>query len=338
MRWKALYDQPMSLIDSKDEAILLSHIVDGLGAAIRAEDVSLGANRSSEFRQVRDIRTNKLVLEAVDEADLPVFWSWFRYGRCLTNRAALGKEVNWASLDDDEESDAATDIHRNAKSKGWYRDFFIDSVEIGDKTGVAEICELDVDAFLEEAYDGAPEAYRDLYMANLEVQEILREVAYDESWYTQPPDGEFYQDVWDATRRLQDELMLHPEMPHKDTQLVSEYLRLVRRAVAAVCKVDDLDKPHETLNKLSRKYHDPVWRLPALRISSLTVHGRDRISKQQKFKEEAETSQQKKVSDGLTQIRHNLQNEGLLRPRNEWNLTNESLREYTKETEDGLLQ
>lgn len=329
----------MNHISSKDEAVLLRHIVDGLGAAIKAEDVALGANSSSEFRQVRDIRTNKLVLEAVDKAELPIFWSWFRYGRCLTNRAALGNRVDWESLEDEEESEGATEIHQNAKSKGWYRDFFIDTVNIGDKIGVAEICELDVDTFLKEAYDEAPEEHRDLYMANLEVQELLRDIAFDDSWHTQSSEGQFFQDVWDATRRLQDELILHPDMPHEDVQLVSEYLRLVRRAVAAVCATDEaeLAEPHNTLSMLTRKYHDPVWRLPALRISSLTVHGRDRLAKQKQFQEEADKSQRRKVSEELTQIRHNFQKDNFLRPRSEWSLSNEHLREYTKKTEDALI-
>jgi hypothetical protein len=328
----------MSLINAKEESILLSHIVDGLSAAIKAEDVSLGANGSSDFRQVRDIRTNKLVLEAVDEVDVPIFWSWFRYGRCLTNRAALGKKVNWESLDSDEEAEAATDIHQNAKSKAWYRDYFINDVEISGKIGVAEICEMDVDEFLKGAYKDAPEQHSDLYMANLEVQEILREVAFDDSWHEQSPDGQFYQDVWDATRRLQDKLILHPEMPAEDTQLVSEYLRLVRQAVAEVCATDEILEPHETLSSLVRKYHDPVWRLPALRISSLTGNGRNHSSKQQKYREEANTTQRKEVTDSLTQIRHNLQGDYLSRSSKNLTFSNGELRNRTKATEDALLQ
>lgn len=329
----------MSLIDSKEESILLTHIVDGLGAAIKAEDVSLGANSSSEFRQVRDIRTNKLVLEAVDEVGLPIFRSWFRYGECITNRSALGIEVNWEPLND-EESEAATDIHRNAKSKGWYRDFFINSVEIGDKTGVLEICQLDIDEFLRQAYDKAPDPHKEVYMANLEVQEILREVAFDGSWHTESSDGDFYQDVWDATKRLQDEIIIHPQMSKSEAKLVSEYLRLVRRAVAGVCATDETEIKdlHDTLSELARKYHDPVWRLPAMRISSVTGKGRDHVGKQKKYEKQADTTQQENVRSGLKEIRHNLRKAGVLtQSRGEWTLSNEDLYEQTQSTEDALI-
>jgi len=330
----------MSLIDSKEESTLLSHIVDGLGAAIRAEDVSLGANSSSEFRQVRDIRTNKLVLEAVDEVDLPIFRSWFRYGECITNRSALGNKVNWEPLDGAEESEDATEIHKNAKSKGWYRDFFIDSVEIGGKIGVSEICELDIDEFLRQAYEKAPGEHKEVYMANLEVQELLREVAFDDSWHAQSPDGDFYQDVWDATRRLQDEIIIHPQMPPTDAKLVSEYLRLVRRAVAGVCATSETETNdlHDTLSELAHKYHDPVWRLPALRISSLTGKGRDHDGKEKKYENQADEVQQEDVRSGLQQIRHNLRKVDILsQSRNNWTLSNEDLREQTRSTEDALL-
>lgn len=332
-------DSAMSVIDSEEEAILLSHIVDGLGAAIKSENVALGANSSSEFRKVRDIRVNKLVLEAVDETDLPIFWSWFMYGRSLANSAALGKEVNWESLDDDEATETATDIHRNVKSRQWYRDFFIQDVEIGDETGVADICTLNIDEFLRAAYEEAPEEHKSLYMANLEMQTILREVAYEETWYSQSSNEEFYQDLREAVRTLQDELILHQEMPTEDAQLVSEYLRLVKRAVAGVqaTPTEELTNPHETLSTLVQKYHKPVWRLPALRISSLTVHGRGRKYKRSEFTEEADSEQQDRVREELVQIRHNLKKADFFQSRTEWTLSNESLREQTERTETALL-
>ncbi|QWC18110.1 hypothetical protein [Halorubrum sp. 2020YC2] len=225
------------------------------------------------------IRTNKLIQQAVKAADLPVLWSWFRYGQSIANSVAMGREVGYESLSEAGEETAAKDAHPNAKSKGWYRDFFIEDVEIGGVTGIKAICEIPLNEFLEAAYEEAPDEHQPLYLANLEMQEILREIALSDDWHEQDPDGEFYQDVWDVSRRFQRELILHDELPVSDTQTISQYLRLLRQAVAATCAVsnNNLTSDHTSeLYSLAEIYHDPIWKLPAMRISSLTVHGRNK--------------------------------------------------------------
>lgn len=329
----------MVVFDTEDERKILSHITDGLGAAVYATGVSFGANATYEFRKERDIRTNKLVQQAVEAADIPVLWSWFRYGQSVANSKAMGREITHDPLSEDEKGIAAIEAHPNAKTKEWYKDFFVNEVTIGDAKGLKEICQLDLPEFLEAAYDEAPEEHQPLYKANLEMQEVLRDIALSEDWHNQDPDGDFYQEVWRVSRELQEKLILNEEILRKDTRLISEYLRLVRQAVAATCAMDDsqIDEAIQSeLYSLADIYHDPVWKLAAMRISSTTVHGRNKRTKRSEFRERADDLQGD-VKGTISAYRVNLQKTGLLRDRAEWSLSNEELESYSRQSESALL-
>jgi hypothetical protein len=329
----------MVVFDTEDERKILSHITDGLGAAVYATGVSFGANATHEFRKERDIRTNKLVQQAVEAADIPVLWSWFRYGQSVANSKAMGREVTHEPLSQDEEEMAAIDAHPNAKSKKWYKKYFINDVAIGDAKGLKQICQLSLPEFLEAAYDEAPDEHQPLYKANLEMQEMLRDIALSDDWHNQDPGGDFYQDVWQVSRELQEKLILNEEILRKDTRLISEYLRLVRRAVATTCATDgsQIDEDIQSdLYSLADIYHDPVWKLAAMRISSTTVHGRNKRTKRSEFRGEA-NDLQGDVKGTISAYRVNLQKTGLLRDLAEWSLSNEELESYTRRSESALL-
>jgi len=183
------------------------------------------------------------------------------------------------------------------------------------------------------------EEHQPLYKANLEMQEVLRDIALSEDWHNQDPDGDFYQEVWRVSRELQEKLILNEEILREDTRLISEYLRLVRQAVAATCAMDDsqIDESIQSeLYSLADIYHDPVWKLAAMRISSTTVHGRNKRTKQSEFCERADDLQGD-VRGTISAHRVNLQKTGLLWDRTKWSLSNEELGSYTRQSESAFL-
>lgn len=275
----------MAGISTDVETALLEDILAGLRAALEATGTSLGDNDDDEFRQVKDIHVNKLVQHAVEDTDLPVFWSWFRYGQSIPHRKVMGWNVSPEELKPGEENESQEAVIQTAKTRKEYQGYFIDDVSIGDATGIEEICALSLEEFLEAAYDEAPEKHQDLYVANLEVQNLLREIALQDGWLSQE---DYYDAAWEITRNFQKEMIRHGEFTREMRDAVSKYIRVVRQAVIGAQANEKLsDGQREMLKNLASAYHEPVWKLLSMKISAETATGRDEGVKSDKYDREA---------------------------------------------------
>lgn len=299
----------MAGISTEDETALLEDILAGLRAALEKTEASLGENDDDEFRQVKDIRVNKLVQHAVKDAGLPVFWSWFRYGQSIPHRKVMGWNVWPEELDAGEEDTSQESVIQTAKTRKEYRDYFIDEVSIGDATGIEEICGLSIEEFLEAAYDEAPEDYQDLYVANLEAQNLFREIALQSEWLSQE---DYYDAVWEVTRNFQKEMIRHAAFTREMRDAISKYIRVVRQAVVGAQMHEELtEDQREVLKNLADAYHDPVWKLLSMKISAETATGRDEGLKSEKYNQKAD-NMISEVSSTVESLPRELETEGLL--------------------------
>jgi|AntDeeMinimDraft_5_1070356.scaffolds.fasta_scaffold02834_5 hypothetical protein len=296
-------------ISTYDETDMLEDILAGLRAALAQTGATLGDNEDDEFRQVEDIQVNKLVQHAVEDANLPVSWSWFRYGQSIPRSMVSGSNIHPEELGAQEKTMSQKDIVQTAKTREGYRDYFINDVSMGEAEGIRDICDLSIDEFLKIVYDEAPVEHRDLYVANLEMQNMLRRIALQDGWVS---DEEYYDVVWNITRNFQKEMIRHKEFTREMRRPVSKYLRIVRQVVVAAQENEEVTpEQRRALKDLASAYHEPIWKSLSMKISAVTTTGRDEGLKQNKYEDEVENivSQARSTIETLPR---ELDNEGLI--------------------------
>lgn len=272
----------MSGLDREDEIALIQDIIEGLEAALEEKGVDLGNNEDDEFRKARDIRVNKLVHRAIEKFNLPILWSWYRYGQSVARRHVMGWNVTPGPIE--EPTEAKTHIWPTAKSPSRYKEFFIEEIRI------AEVCDKGLNEFLEEVYSDAPQEpqnYRKLYLDNLVIQETLDHMYTTDEWLEEP--DTFYNEVWEDTLSFQNGVLEEESLDDTTARVVSRYVRLFRNAVQAMTNQTELEDAHiDAIKSLAESYHNHVWKTVAIQISSNTVSGPSEHYWSEEWREETE--------------------------------------------------
>lgn len=322
----------MSGIDHEDEIKLINDIIAGLEAALYETESDLGDNSDDEFRNARDIRVNKLVHRPIDDFGLPVLWSWFRYGQSIPRKQVMGWNVTPGPLEErtDSPTKAHTEIVQVARSPKQYRDYFIEDV------GISDICDMNLDDFLEAVYGDAPDDYRALYLANLDIQRTLDEMYTSEDWLRSV--SHFYDQVSESTKEFQQAILSNSVFDEELSSNANRYVRLLRNAIQSFDAQESVSENQvEQIDSLAKVYHKHVWRAIALKISSKTAEGPNSSYWSREWDDDSEEDASK-TKQVLDELEEDLMEAGLaVEPQNFDDLPDDNLTTALRDIESQLL-
>lgn len=168
----------MTWIDWEKENALVSDLQAGLEAALDEVDRDLEQDHFNEVSGYNEanIKTNKIVHRAIDDQDLPILHTWFRYGQYEPHAEFTPQNIHPRPLDDtnvespDEPSLPRRDYYSAADYKGLFLSYELD-----------DILDKNLHNFLEENYRiRAPDEFKSLYLSNLEILRIFDDIMMDD--------------------------------------------------------------------------------------------------------------------------------------------------------------
>jgi hypothetical protein len=265
----------MTWVDWNQEGPLVRDIQIGLGAALAEADVDIaGKSTSVQGWNEANIKINKLVYRLIQDQNLPILRTWFRYGQYEPFSEFQVNTVKEEPLSETTDSPKVPSVsHRGFPSPDEVKEYFLamDDFE--------EILEQDMYEFLEDNYrEFAPEEYKELYLANLDILHHLDRIveAIDEDDPREQID-EYRQKLKRRSVDVRSELIKNPKFNEEVESTFVEGVHIVRDGlVAASAKEGDITREErKALENAREVYHEHIWRWPALHISMDKMRGAD---------------------------------------------------------------
>lgn len=292
-------------LDERDD--LIAAMKKGLEAALDDQDISISA--TDDWRKPNLVWINKLLYRAITEIrenNLPILYSWWRYGPAMPLEQFRPGNLKPQEISQFSEPYKSPNSARDYPSPEEFRVFFVKTIK---QEGIFE---RDLYNYLESVYtEDAPKDFRDLYLANLELQRVLYDLdSLSEGERLPYDDIEVKQErVRDAALQLEENLYNWEGISDELEMHVLEYLYLFEDTFEALRKQDGelLELEHIlAFQELCSTYHGYVWRWVAYYISNQTVneerHGAQRlIDANNEAIERAEAKYPKKL-DGLEEV------------------------------------
>ncbi|WP_283402125.1 hypothetical protein [Halorubrum sp. DM2] len=266
-----------SYFESADESTI--HVAkdmrDGLQLALGEEEVELSnSNREDAVVGVSPdlLWVNKAVYRAINEiprsGELPVLYSWFRYGPSVPIHifhtdnlvpSTLGEYVG--NLQDS----------RSGSSHSIYEffEFFRDLIRGDDFFSP----EQSLSEYLLELYESAPAPYRDLYKNNIKIQQLLADIKKitDATPMTENRVEEYFSKFESIKPRFERSLYEIEEIPEDAEDHIIDFLYLIEDVLESFKEVDFVSRTQQTpINDLWYKYQKHAWPWPANWISHNT--------------------------------------------------------------------
>lgn len=267
----------MTSLSLEEDQALAQDAIRGLESAM----AELGLDIDELFEDPEPygkVRLNKLVHMALtwgyeDSDQIPVQHSWHRYGADYGNAIPQISELQPTALNDLPSPDQPSISSRYSDrypSKREYYHYFTDNIDL------KRIADLPIHDFLEEFYDEyAPQKYRDLYLANVNVQRILyqhsNEIDVDDF------DDEDYREISRLVTHLHRELVscADDDIRQADTRVVefTDLVEDVYMMLAQLSSEETVSSPELVIREISRVYHDTAWKYVSEVISKSTAQG-----------------------------------------------------------------
>ena len=217
------------------------------------------------------VKRQKYLYLAVDEfasgTGEPITYSWYKWG--ISCKAGPGSESPGKTLYTDEPSARAL----LDTSLEEFKQFFLEGV---DDLPLESWWEADFLNFLKQFYQHyAPEDLRDLYLANIELQEQIDDISAAVMLERNPARESTYTDAQDITARLR-KAVLSIDYLRDERTIVSDFTSLYLDVVRSLVnhESDDLRKGHQSvMSELLNFYRDHVWLILAHSISIRTAVG-----------------------------------------------------------------
>lgn len=247
---------------------ILIDIMDGLGVAIHDEDADI-TNLSS-------IKLNKLLYLAVDKFDLPITYSWYKYGASLSggqNDVAVNA-VEPQALDDLPSPDEPSIGNSwDYPSPEEYAYFFKSDIEL------TNILQEETKSYLREFYTGyAPEEYRDLYVTSAVLQKSLDTILDMNTEEFNENSAECLDTIEAELRDLDHEVLLNSHIEADEENALTAYTDLLRQVINNLdSQVTGLSrKQFQKFRRLLKFYYSHAWKYVSLGISEKTASGPSR--------------------------------------------------------------
>lgn len=197
----------------------------------------------------------------------PITYSWFKWGASAV--AGPGGPDTGKTFFTDRPT--ATPLIQTSISE--YVEFFLSDEH---DLPLDEWWEADFLDFLEQFYaDSAPDRYRDLYLDNIQLLQIIDNVEGAIFRGRNPAREETYDEVCKVSADIKGETLIHEEF-EGDYEIVSEFMGLLEDTMMVLADVseDELKKGHQTaISELQDHYIEHVWLILAHNISLETAVG-----------------------------------------------------------------
>jgi len=268
---------PFSYFESADQSAI--HVVkdmrDGLQLALGEHGIKLSnSNREDAVVGVSPdlLWVNKAVYRAVNEiprsGELPVLYTWFRYGPSVpipifhTDQlvpTTLGKYAG--NLQDS----------RRGSNHTVYEYFeFFDTLIKNDKFFDAD---QNLAEYLLELYNDAPPSYRDLYKNNIRIQEFLADLksVTHATPMTEKRVDEYYSKFEPIKSQFERSLYKTSEIPVESEDHILDFIYLIESVLESFKGIDFISRKQQSpINDLWYKYQKHGWPWPANWISYKT--------------------------------------------------------------------
>lgn len=292
---------------------------DGLRLALGEQDKSL-SNQSREESVVgvsEDLLwSNKAIYRATtemeSEGELPILYSWFRYGPSVPIPLFHVDNIEPVTLGDYERD---LDQTRDGSTTTVYSyfEFFSELIrEDGFFDPDRNLSEYLLDLYQSEA----PSDYRCLYKNNIKLQKLLSNIKAI-SRTTTITEGfvdNYFQSFESVQKELEKELYATDTIPNGATDHVLDFLYLVEDVIEGLKSVDVVSTSQEgPLSDMWYKYQSNVWVWPAHWISYQTT---DRFKPAgnafRGYLEERVSESQSAWSGEVRELRNNLRNQDVI--------------------------
>lgn len=219
-----------------------------------------------------NVKINKLSHRAVKRWNLPLIRSWYRYGQIVPYGELQPGYLNPEPLENPVGSSGqlpsasgAGDIPDREIIRDWFLEWSNPSFK--------EIMEMDLFEFLKWDYKTfAPRKYRDMYLVNLHILELLDEMRNEGCLAEQAADYRAW--LKEHTMDISYHLSTIDVFDDSVQQLVQSGLRTIQDALITLSERDNPTEEQILTLKNSRTYyHKNVWVWPAHVISLDRVEG-----------------------------------------------------------------
>ncbi|QSG06042.1 Uncharacterized protein HSR121_1705 [Halapricum desulfuricans] len=252
----------MTWINWEKESRLVFDLKAGLEAALEEKELELETSQWTGIPGFNDanIKVNKIVHRAIEQFDLPILSTWYRYGQYEPHEEFTPSEVQPRTLDHHAFPAEASIPYRDFPSAKEFKGFFLEC-------DIESILEQDLYEFLQENYTKtAPSEYKQLYLANLQVFKLLDEMTEEENL---TEDTKYYRDqMGNYTSRIRRRLIANPTFDEETVEIVIQSLRAIKQALVALSQTEDIQSDQIGYFETAREeYHESIWPLPAIQIS-----------------------------------------------------------------------
>lgn len=246
------------MLTRADEIDLIEDIKDGIGMALDM--------RGASAKSIDSIKLNKLVYIAVNRLNIPLTFGWYKYGPAPVDVQYSETAVTAKSK---AECDAAYDSRlpdTDNYSPMEYAYFFNNELD-----GFADILQASTKEFLVSFYEReAPETYRELYIKNAQLQQVLDEIKTDATWHDES--DVYYREISRCIGELTRTLMNIEPLREVQTPF-RQYVRFLKKLLANASAHDSLTATQQRFAKrIVDYYYGGAWKYVALKISENTVH------------------------------------------------------------------
>lgn len=246
------------MLTRADESDIIDDIKDGIGIAL--------SWREASAESIDSIKLNKLAYIAIERLEIPITFGWYKYGPAPVDLQYSETAVSSRTKEECEAPGESRVPQRNYYSPLEYAYFFHKELDEFE-----DILQAPTKEFLVSFYEReAPEPYKQLYIKNAQLQQLLDEIADDDSWHD---DAETY----------------HREVSHRAGELLRElmgidtlreardpfrlYIRFVKNIIANLNDEKNISPSQQRfVRRIIDYYYGSAWKYVALLISEDTVH------------------------------------------------------------------
>lgn len=208
-----------------------------------------------------NLKINKLAYAAIEEFDLPLVRTWYKYGQYEPYEELRPKQL------DPHNHRYEDDAHVMSGQRSAI--YLEDLIEFLLDLDLKSIFEQEVFEFLISNYeDWDPAPYTDAYISSTRIIKVLEDLHYREPEDILDSVGNLESEFKDASIDLQYELKTTEEFDDEIHDHTTTFLRSLEDSLRRIEETSSLDAEKEaTLAKSRRVYHGFVWPWTALTIS-----------------------------------------------------------------------
>lgn len=269
----------MTSLTIEQEHSLVQDAIRGLEAAM--EDI--GISREDLFNDTEPygkVRLNKLVHMGLvwgyeEEGRIPIQHSWHRYGADYGASIPDVADVRPTAIGDLPEPDKPSVPSQSGERRPSIREYFNFYRDLIEPS-LNKIAEMAIHDFLERFYtDYAPDVYRSLYLANVDLQRRLHHDSKD----LNPADigPKEYHEIGNIVTKLHRELASCEDIAVREAaKRVIEFTNLLEDTYMMIAKVSPDEIPTNTevvIREFGRIYHENTWKYVSEHISEHTAQG-----------------------------------------------------------------